>query len=228
MFKKSVCSDIFYGYIRETLAHLLPRINADAPQSCAVHVGQRFSASTNFFGHYEGNTAIRGFRLAEKNVVHPKGFEAASCECEIASNIIDAFTILLNTKHFCCERCRDSFTQHVQRSPTFIPAALKCGQCARSFDTTTSVSNGGQPKCSECFRSFGIQRSPTVHKVHKKDVAFDENISLNMNDAVFCLSMLGAFFDLQVVIGENLLFSVHSDVHDGYISKTLAYLVAPQ
>jgi hypothetical protein len=40
--------------------------------------------------------------------------------------------------------------------------------------------------------------------------------------------MLGAFFDLKVDIGENLLFSVHSDVNDGYISKTLAYLVAPQ
>ena len=115
----------------------------------------------------------------------------------------------------------------MQRSPTFIPAALKCGLCARSFDTTKSVSNGHQPKC-QCFRSFGIQRSSKVSKVAKKNVAFDDSISLNMNDAVFCLSMLGAFFDLQVDIGENLLFSVHSDVHDGYISKTLAYLVAPQ
>lgn len=216
--KNSVCSDIYYGYIRETLAYLLP---ADASQSCAVNVGQRFSASADFFGHYEANTAIRGFRLAG-NLVHPKGFKAASCHCDLVSNLIDAFTVLLNSKHFCCERCRESFPQ--QLSPIFLPAALKCGQCYRSFDTTKSESNGGQPKCSACVRSFGIKKSS---KVALKAVAFDENTSLNMNDAVFCLSMLGAFFDLKFEIGENLLYSVHSDVHDGYISKTLAYLVAP-
>ena len=44
--KKSVCSDIYYGYICETLAHLLPRTNADASQSCAVNACERFSATT--------------------------------------------------------------------------------------------------------------------------------------------------------------------------------------
>jgi hypothetical protein len=222
--KKSVCSDIYYGYIHETLAHLLPRTNADADasQSCAVNACERFSAVADFFGHYEGNTAIRGFRLVAK-LVHPEGFKAASCACNPVSNPISGFTALLNTKRFCCVKCSDHFPQNA--SPTFIPAALKCGGCARSFDTTKSISNGGQPKCLECFRSFGIKMSK---KAAKKDVAFDENTSLNMNDAVFCLSMLGAFFDLRVEIGDNLLDSVHSDLRDGYISKTLAYLVAPQ
>jgi hypothetical protein len=222
--KKSVCSDIYYGYIHETLAHLLPRTNADADasQSCAVNACERFSAVADFFGHYEGNTAIRGFRLVAK-LVHPEGFKAASCACNPVSNPISGFTALLNTKRFCCMNCSDTFPQNP--SPTFIPAALKCGGCARSFDTTKSISNGGQPKCLECFRSFGIKMSK---KAAKKDVAFDENTSLNMNDAVFCLSMLGAFFDLKVEIGDNLLHSVHSDLRDGYISKTLAYLVAPQ
>jgi hypothetical protein len=232
--KKSVCSDIYYGYIHETLAHLLPRTNADADasQSCAVNACERFSAVPDFFGHYEGNTAIRGFRLVAK-LVHPEGFKAASGACDTVSDPIIGFTALLNTKRFCCMKCSDHFPQNMKcsdhfpqnASPTFIPAALKCGGCARIFDTTKSISNVGQPKCLQCFRSFGIQRSK---KVAKKDVAFDENTSLNMNDAVFCLSMLGAFFDLRVEIGDNLLDSVHSDLRDGYISKTLAYLVAPQ
>ena len=218
--KKSVCSDIYYGYICETLAHLLPRTNADASQSCAVNACERFSASADFFGHYKGNTAIRGFRLVA-NLVHPEGFKAASCACQTVLNPIAAFTKLLNSKSICCSNCRDSLT-HVQRSSSFIPAATQCKLCARTFATMESISNGGQQKCSGCVRSFGITRGP---KYADKAVAFDEKSSLDINDAVFCLSMLGAFFDLKVEIGDNLLYSVHQDVHDGYISKTLAYLV---
>jgi hypothetical protein len=221
--KKSVCSDIYYGYICETLAHLLPRTNADASQSCAVNACERFSASADFFGHYKGNTAIRGFRLVA-NLVHPEGFKAASCACPTVPNPIAAFTKLLNSKSICCPNCTDSLTQRVQISSIFMPAATQCMTCARTFATTKSISNGGQQKCKGCVRSFGIMRGDRP-KCAVKEVAFDEKSSLDINDAVFCLSMLGAFFDLKVEIGDNLLYSVHQDVHDGYISKTLAYLV---
>jgi len=156
--------------------------------------------------------------------VHPEGLKAASCACQTVSNPIAAFTKLLNSKSICCPNCRDSLTQGVQRSSIFMPAATQCKRCARTFATTKSISNGGQQKCQACVRSFGITRGDRP-KCAVKEVAFDENSSLDINDAVFCLSMLGAFFDLKVEIGDNLLYSVHQDVHDGYISKTLAYLV---
>jgi ubiquitin C-terminal hydrolase len=192
--KQSVCSDIYYGYIRETLGHLI--------------TDDVFSSSTNFFGHYVGFTAIRGFRL-DSSFAYPQGFKAASVACDLKTDLVlvDGFQRLLNQKKFCCSKCTDSFTRLVQRSIHTVPAAF---------------SKGGHVNC------FATSKGLSYSKYVRREVAYDTDKSLQLNEAIFCLSMLGAFFGCEVQdttsLGDNLLYSVHQDVHDGYISKTLAYL----
>jgi ubiquitin C-terminal hydrolase len=203
---RSVCSDIHYGYIHETLAHLSPCSNADASEvidkSTEVNACERFSDSDDFFGHYQGNTAIRGFRL-ESSSEYPQGFKAASCACDAVQNCIVAFTKLLIEKRFCCSNCTTAFSKRVQCSSHFIPAALKRGP-------------------GQTVRSFGLKKR---NKITSHEVAYDDQNSLEVNDAIFCLTMLGVFFNLPLQVDDKLLYSVHQDVHDGYISKSLAYLV---
>ena len=215
--KQSVCSDIYYGYIRETLALLFT--NADASevtvkgnadhstdvQPIIVNACEWFSVSDDFIGHYEGNTAIRGFRL-QSSLVYPEGFKAASFACDAVQDCITAFTQMLLEKRICCSSCTFLLSKHVQRLSHFIPTVLN-----RSSGSTV--------------RSFGMRKKN--NKISSHEVAYNDQNSLEVNDAIFCLTMLGAFFDLRIRVHDNLLYSVHQDVHDGYISKTLAYLVVP-
>ena len=188
---QSVRSDIFYGYIRETLGHL-----------------EVFSSSNSFFGHYVGTTASRGFRL-ESGSPYPQGFKAASVACDYNPNLVSEFTSLLNSNKFCCSQCMDSFTRFFQFSPHAIPAALTDGK-----------------------RCFGINKGSVTSKGSAKysrhEVVYDAHKSFELNEAIFCLSMLRAYFGLNkdtTNLDDNILYSVLQDIHDGYISKTLAYLV---
>jgi hypothetical protein len=183
---QSVCSDIYYGYIRETLGYF-----------------EVFSSSNCFFGHYVGITAIRGFGL-ESGSPYPQGFKAASVTCDLIPNLIDDFTTLLNSNKFCCSQCMDSFTSFVQLSPYTIPAALVEGA-----------------------RCFVIKKGKQAAKYIRHEVVYDADKSSELNDAIFCLSMLRAYFGHNkdtTNLDDNLLYSVLQDIRDGYISKTLAYL----
>jgi len=105
---------------------------------------------------------------------------------------------------FCCSQCTDSFTSFFEHSPVrnTIPAALMKGK-----------------------RCFGIRKGS---KFVSREVGYDADKSLHLNNAIFCLSMLRAYFGLNedtTNLDDNLLYSVLQDVDDGYISKTLAYLV---
>jgi hypothetical protein len=190
---QSVRSDIYYGYIRETLGHL-----------------EFFSSSPSFFGHYVGITAIRGFRLEssfQHSFAYPEGFKAASGPCDVNmenSVFVFSFTRMLNLQMFCCSQCTDSFTSFFEHSPVrdTIPAAPMKGK-----------------------RCFAIRKGS---KYVTREVGYDADKSLHLNNAIFCLSMLRAYFGLNkdtTNLDDSLLYSVLQDVNDGYISKTLAFLV---
>jgi hypothetical protein len=190
---QSVCSDIYYGYIRETLGHL-----------------EFFSSSSSFFGHYVGTTAIRGFRLESTSqhiVAYPEGFKAASVACDLNpenSDFVENFKRILNSQFFCCSQCTHSFTSVFEHSPvrgTILAAPTKGKRC------------------------FAIRKGS---KCVSREVGYDADKSLHLNNAIVCLSMLRAYLDLNedtTNLDDNLLYSVLQDVDDGYISKTLAYLV---
>jgi hypothetical protein len=201
--KQSVCSDIYYGYIRETLAHLSPCSVSEVIAIRSVNAHETYSLSNVFFGHEVGNTLDRGFFLQNSSVI-PQGFKAASCPCNIDVDFVPLFVTLLRDKKFCCSRCTAAFSsQGLNRSSKFIPAAIRQGQS---------------------FRSFGFQNGTQFGAV---DVFFSADRSSQVNDAVFCLAMLNHFFDLRTIdiVDDSILYSVQQDVHDGYISKTLSYLV---
>jgi len=167
-----------------------------------VNTRHGFCDVPEYVGHFEDGNAIRGFCIQPKLVAH--GFKAASEDFRATSDPALAFSKLLSEKRFCCSMCSFSLAQRLPFL-RFIPS--------------NHVQRHGQ-----WFRTFG--RLSQTKKVSSVEVVYDSRNSDPVNDAIFCLSMLGNFFQFSFNKDDaNLVSSVHQDVRDGYISKSFAHLV---
>ena len=154
--------------------------------------------------HYEDGDILQGFCLTSK-IVSPVGFKPFIGSIRFESSPVDSFCKMLNSTYFCCGICsRLNWLKQIgHRCPKFLPD--------RQTDTMRNE------------RSFGVHVSSVTYKKLIKFKGTDEPLK----DALFCLSMLGDFFDMLPVDNMNndqLINSVHVDCHHGYISYTLGFL----
>jgi hypothetical protein len=169
-------------------------------QSSPIRHG--FCDTSDFLGHMQFGQVIQGFNIYSKSVV-PAGFNAGSV-CYVDHEPLNCFRKLLETKRFCCSMC--SLSQTWRRwSPRFIFSDMQ-------YD----------------HRSFGYTRNSDVKGLYKSQkVFFAVHHDVKIRDALYCMSMLGALFNLDFNKDHDLAtvcFSVHQDCRNGYISKTLAHL----
>jgi hypothetical protein len=147
----------------------------------------------------------QGFRL-ERELVVPEGFSAGS-KFPAEFDPLDRFKTLLESKLFCCHMCSLSKTWR-QWKPRFIISAELSNQ--RSFGFTRNCE--------------GYRPSYSSHKVE-----FEPQHGYTARDAKFCMAMLGVLFNLKFNKNHDMAIvcsSVHRDCQNGYISNTLAHLMA--
>ena len=175
------------------------------PNSQRSLIRHGFCDTSDFLGHMESGELSQGFRIDQNSVV-PAGFHAGS-NCTTDTNPLDCFIRLLEEKRFCCSMCSLSQTW-VRWSPRF------------------------QYSASQDHTSIGYTRDITVKtpKFSHRQVNFEHHHTPKVQDAIICVSMLGALFNLKFNMGQNMetvCYSVHQDCQNGYISKTFAHLTTP-
>jgi hypothetical protein len=134
-----------------------------------------------------------------------KGFKPSSGRIQAPFDPVSRFCQMLNAKLFCCELCSSV--------KWFDSIGYACPSIVQSKQRSNP-------------RSFAVH-SATAR--FTKGVHFQQSDDL-YNDAYYCLSILGTFFDLPVDAWsrDELINSVQLDCRLGRISHTLAFLKAPE
>jgi hypothetical protein len=194
--------ELVFDYDHSNGCHtfLIPSSKSSSP------IRHGFCDTSDFLGHMESGELRQGFRIDQKSVV-PAGFNAGS-NCTTEKNPLDCFIGLLEEKRFCCCMCSLSLTW-VRWSPRFQYSKSQADH--RSFGYTRN------------FLGVDGQRSSFSHQ----KVVFECHHDFKARDAIFCVSMLGALFNLEFNKGHDMAtvcYSVHQDCQNGYISKTFAHL----
>jgi hypothetical protein len=176
--------------------------------------------------HYDNGSLFRGFFIQNSKLstigfssigtANPVDFAVDSSKCQVFTAIngdddknavVNRFVGLLNSKKFCCPACCESnwFTRFAS---TII--------CSEMFATDCFSSNTRSAH-------IGFKRGK---RYFKKDFG-GSLASLEYNQALFCLFMLGTFLNVDIwkdCDEQSLIASVQHDCNHGFILNTLAFL----
>jgi len=167
-----------------------------------------FSFTESSLCHYGDGTEIQGFFLTQSKKMSVKGFKPSSRRIQAPVDPASSFCQMLNAKLFCCELCSSV--------KWFDSIGYACPSIVSSKQSLNSRSFVVQTSTARFIKSVHFQES------EKSDTVY--------NDAYYCLSILGTFFDLPVDAWsrDELIESVQLDCRLGRISNTLAFLKAPE
>ena len=158
-------------------------------------------------GHFQNGVFIRGLNWKEDTMSFT-GFQKSTTKDRPQVDVVK-FLRILSSESFCCDLC----------------SRLKWLR-AIGFVSPVIVLLAGSSAIQQAY-NYGRGKAPST----KRAIALPAGIPTTVQDAYICVSLLAAFFDVEVAdslhLDPSLVLSVSSDIDDGYIYHSLAHLKDP-
>ena len=177
-----------------------------APNSASM-VPHGLSFGPDHIGHFQDGEFTRGLNWIDETMSFT-GFQKSANYFRSQVDVHKFLRILIS-ESFCCELC--CRLKWLRAIGVVSPAIVLLGG----------------PSANQQAYNYGRGKSSPTQRA----IALPAGISTTVRDAYICVSLLAAFFDVEVAdslhLDSFLVPSVSSDIDNGYIYHSLAHLKDP-